>query len=182
MPEIDDAKLKEIISNKFPDKGNRNKFDQFDAPVPGESLTQPQGNARYEHAPQFPDPNDALVFLFDKLTEEDNLKNMLALLDAEIPAETVARTNLFAGFMEGKWTPDVIMAIAKPHLAQIVMLAKRSGMENVKVSLDDKEEDGDLVRLEVLNKLKKDQDKPAIENVAMDDVPKQGLLSPRGAV
>ena len=39
----------------------------FDAPIPGQSLTDKPGNAAWEHAPQFADPNEALEHIHNLL-------------------------------------------------------------------------------------------------------------------
>ena len=43
------------------------EVDPFDAPVPGQSLTDEPGNYPWEHAPQHSDPEEVLDLLFDKL-------------------------------------------------------------------------------------------------------------------
>ena len=46
----------------------------FDAPVPGQSLTDTPGNYPWEHPPQFTDLNEAAEFVWDNLHEENKLK------------------------------------------------------------------------------------------------------------
>ena len=48
----------------------------FDAPVPGQSLTDTPGNYPWEHPPQFTDLNKAAEFVWDNLHEENKLEQI----------------------------------------------------------------------------------------------------------
>ena len=54
----------------------------FDAPIPGQSLTDRPGNAAWEHPPQFTGPNEALEYihglLFLQALWKENFHLMLA--------------------------------------------------------------------------------------------------------
>ena len=100
----------------------------LDAPVPGQSLTDTPGNARWEHPPQYPKVEEALDVVWNNLTKKENVKSLVVMLNKGIPVEAVAKTVLFGGFTEGKWTVDSSMLMAKPVIAMIAAIGARAGL------------------------------------------------------
>jgi hypothetical protein len=119
-----------------PDKGYRRMFD---APIPGQSLTTPPGAAPYERPPQFTKPDEAAEYVFDKMTSPKNAIKLQTALENGATVESIVNTTLFAGFREGKWTPDVAAIIAKPVLYQVTAIAKKLGVENFQIFNPDTE-------------------------------------------
>ena len=78
-------------------------YDEFDAPIPGQSLTDTPGNAPWEHPPQFTDPEEILDGLYDKITDGEFSQQLIAMLDAGVPVEAIVRVMVFGGFMQGKY-------------------------------------------------------------------------------
>ena len=81
--------------------------NRFDAPIPGQSLTDEPGNYPWEHPPQYTDVIEASEFVWDRLHRPAFTEQVLAMLDAGIPVEALGRIIIFNGFMEGKWNPDL---------------------------------------------------------------------------
>ena len=75
----------------------------FDAPIPGQSLTNEPGNYPWEHAPQYTDPDSAMNFVMKKLGNVNMAEQILIMLKAKIPAEAITRLIVFGGFT-GKLT------------------------------------------------------------------------------
>ena len=92
----------------------------FDAPVPGQSLTDTPGNYPWEHPAQFTDAREATEYIWDRLHADDFAEQVVAMLDANIPVEAVARVILFGGFLEGKFTVDVARLL-EPIVAMQIM-------------------------------------------------------------
>lgn len=113
----------------------------LDGPIPGESLTLAPGATSYERPVQFADMNEALEFMFDKLTDPKAVARMVAIMKAGAPAEAVARTILMGGFMQGKWTVDLALLLGPTLLRMIVAVAIRAGVprEDIKIKNPDKE-------------------------------------------
>lgn len=107
-------------------KDNDQEFDDFSAPVPGESLTKIPGGAPYEQPPQFTDIQEAAEYMFDTLVEPRQSARVVTLLKHGATCEAIARTLVFTGFMSGKWTPDVALLISRPVLYMIVAVAERA--------------------------------------------------------
>ena len=106
------------------DKFREGEDNPFDAPIPGQGLTDEPGNYPWEHPPQFTDPDEAAEFVWDRLHRPEFMEQVLAMLDAGIPVEALGRIIIFNGFMEGKWTPDVAFIIAEPVMKMIATMVQ----------------------------------------------------------
>jgi len=107
--------------------------NQFDAPIPGQSLTTPPGSAPYEKAPQFADPDDALEYVWEQITKPMNAGKLLMSLKAGATVEFITRTMLFNGFTRGMWTPDVCLIMGRPVMSMIVRIAELKGLTDIKI-------------------------------------------------
>ena len=115
------------------------RFNRFDAPIPGESLTSEPKNASWEHPSQFSKMPDAFEFIWGQMHQEPQLTQLISLLQTGVPVEALAKTLLFAGFSEGKWTVDGAILLAEPVFLSIVALAKNAGLKEISMSM--KQED-----------------------------------------
>ena len=100
--------------------------DPFSAPIAGHSLTLPQGGSRYEAPAQFSTPEAASEYVFDQIVKPRNAARIITMLKAGLTCEAMARTMLFAGFQNAKWTVDTALLIGRPVLYMIVALANRA--------------------------------------------------------
>ena len=109
----------------------------FDAPVPGQSLTDKPGNYPWEHPPQYTDTQEAAEYVWDKLTQPAFAAQVVAMLDAGIPVEAIGRIVVFSGFTEGKWTPDVGFVLAEVIMKMIATIGFTAGVKKFKMSMQD---------------------------------------------
>ena len=109
----------------------------FDAPVPGQSLTDKPGNYPWEHPPQYTDTQEAAEYVWDKLTQPAFADQVVAMLDAGIPVEAIGRIVGFSGFTEGKWTPDVGFVLAEVIMKMIATIGFTAGVKKFKISMQD---------------------------------------------
>lgn len=114
------------------------KYNPFDAPIPGQSLTDEPQNYPWEHPPRYTNINEAAEAIFSRITEDDAALNMLAMLKSGVPVEAIVRTLIFAGFSEGKFNPDLGILLAPIVMAMIVGIAKRAKLKEIVVTMDDK--------------------------------------------
>ena len=112
-------------------------YNEFDAPIPGQSLTDTPGNAPWEHPPQMTDPEEILDGLYDKITNGEFTEQLIAMLDAGVPVEAVVRVMVFSGFMQGKFTPDVGFMLVEPLMKLVAAVGIRAGVGKLKLSLED---------------------------------------------
>jgi hypothetical protein len=115
-------------------------FAKMTSPIPGESLTlDPDVQQPYTAAPEFTVPQEAIDFIFDQMTAEENY---LPLMDSLIEGTTImeaTRLILFSGFNEGQFNPDLMLLLVEPVAYMIMGLAERAGIEYV-VQEDDEED------------------------------------------
>ena len=109
----------------------------FDAPVPGQSMTDKPGSAAWEHPPQYTNTAEAADFIWVQLSAPEFAEQVIAMLDAGIPVEAIGRIILFGGFTEGKWTPDVAFIIAEPVMKMIATVGMLGGVKSFRISLED---------------------------------------------
>ena len=150
----------------------------FDAPVPGQSLTDKPGSAPWEHPPQITDTGEAADFIFDRLTTPQMAEQVIAMLDSGVPVEAIGRIVVFAGFTEGKWTPDVAFIIAEPVMKMIAAIGIQGGVKKFRISMQDLTNNKSMES--IMNvKASKEKFEQAAENIRKD-LPKpqqKGLMA-----
>ena len=113
------------------------EYNEFDTPIPGQSLTDTPGNSPWEHPPQYTDPEQILDGLYNQITNGEFTEQIIAMLDAGIPVEAIVRVMVFSGFTQGKYTPDVGLMIVEPLMNLISAVGIRAGIKELKLSLED---------------------------------------------
>lgn len=101
----------------------------FDAAIPGQSLTMQPGAMPMEHPPQFANPEDALEYLWDRLTIPKQATKLLLMLKKGVPIEFIVNTVLFEGVIQGKWTPDLALLMYQVVIWQVETIAKKKGVK-----------------------------------------------------
>tara|TARA_A100001015_G_scaffold198322_1_gene221265 strand:- start:885 stop:1397 length:513 start_codon:yes stop_codon:yes gene_type:complete len=109
----------------------------FDAPVPGQSLTDTPGNYPWEHPPLYSDTGEAADYVWERLHKPEFAEQIIAMLDAGVPVEAIGRVIVFGGFLEGKFTPDVAFIITEPVLKMIIAMGIKADVKKFRLSLSD---------------------------------------------
>jgi hypothetical protein len=105
----------------------------FDTPVPGQSLTDEPGNYPWEHASQFSTVEDASHAIWNGMHKEETMEKILVLLDAGLTVEEIVKVIVFAGFVEGKFNPDVGLLLVPIVSDMIVAMGKKAGIDKIKL-------------------------------------------------
>tara|TARA_X000001382_G_scaffold92656_1_gene67240 strand:+ start:1229 stop:1735 length:507 start_codon:yes stop_codon:yes gene_type:complete len=113
------------------------KENIFDAPIPGQSLTNVPGNYPWEHAPQFTSVDEASEYVWDRLHTPKMMDQVVTFLKNDIPVEAIARMILFGGFSEGKWSVDVALLISEVIFNQVLAIGMRAEIPNIKMFIKD---------------------------------------------
>jgi len=162
------------------DKFTEAENNPFDAPIPGQSLTDKPGNYPWEHPPQYTDTQEASEYVWDKLTEPLFAQQVIAMLDAGIPVEAISRIILFSGFTEGKWTPDVGFMLSEVVMKMVATIGFTGGVKKFKISMSDLTNNKDMK--EILNlKSRNEELEKAAKNLGKEikAMPEQkGLMAP----
>jgi hypothetical protein len=103
-------------------------IDLFGAPIPGQSLTTEPKNAPYENPPEIVDPEEALMFHLDRLSDPDRMEAILMLLENDAPVSILADNILRNAVAGGMHTVDVSLIIKKPVEEWIAGTAKEVGV------------------------------------------------------
>ena len=151
----------------------------FDAPVPGQGLTDKPGNYPWEHPPQFTNTSEAADFVWDKLTQPQFAEQVIAMLDSGIPVEAIGRIIIFSGFIEGKWNPDVAFIIAEPVMKMIAAMGIQGGVKKFRISMSDLTNNKAMKTILDVKKNKQEFEKAAIGATESLEKPMaQGLMAP----
>tara|TARA_R100000908_G_C3696477_1_gene108677 strand:- start:53 stop:649 length:597 start_codon:yes stop_codon:yes gene_type:complete len=99
-------------------------------PIPGQSLTNsPDQPYRWEQPPEYANPKEAMLYVFETLTVPETTTNMLMSLNNGVGVIDIASITLYSGFLEGKWSPDVMMLLMEPTMYMIMALAEKAEIE-----------------------------------------------------
>ena len=127
-------------------------IDPFNRPVPGQGMTSTLQNRPWENPPQHSKPDEAAISIIEKIESQPKVKvNMLDLMAAGTPIESMVNTITFMGFVEGKWSPDTA-EIIKPALATyFIGEARNNNIEAVLFNVPPEEQnsvdDNDLMMM-----------------------------------
>ena len=112
--------------------------NRFDAPIPGQSLTDTPGNYPWEHPPKTASIEEATDYVYESMMEPENMERMFTLLRMGIPIEALVKIITFSGFLEGRWTVDTAKLL-EPIVA--MMIAGESALAEIpaKVNMGDAE-------------------------------------------
>ena len=151
----------------------------FDAPIPGQSLTDEPGNYPWEHPPQTASIEEATDAVYESIMKEENMARMFTLLRMGIPIEALVKVITFSGFLEGKWTVDVAKLL-EPIVA--MMIAGEAALAEIpaKVNMGDAEDENffrDMAERKLDMKQNKEMQKMNLEMSPLEQLkPMQGLM------
>ena len=174
---------KDINNIDIPKGYQESKYNPFDAPIPGQSLTNEPGNAPWEHPPQMVKAEEALGYVWEKLSEEKNFKRTITLLKFGMPIEALAKVISFSGFLEGKWSVDVAKML-EPTIGQMIATLGTTAKVPMKISLKD-QSDSQFLNEMADNELSLDKSRAKAESNLTKKITKpiksRGLMT-RGVV
>jgi len=161
------------------DQFREEENNPFDAPIPGQGLTDKPGNYPWEHPPQYTNTADAADAVWDKLTDPEFTEQVIAMLDSGIPVEAIGRIILFSGFAEGKWNPDVAFVIAEPIMKMIASIGIQGGVKKFRISIQDLTNKKEMKSILDVKKNKEEFEKAAMGATKSLEKPMaQGLMAP----
>jgi len=111
------------------------------APIPGQSLTDEPSNFAWERPPEITDPNKAVVFHLDRLSEKPVAESVLFLMEYGYPTDVLARSMLTAAVGEGMHSIDVSLIIAPVVEEELGYMARTAGIDYKDTFEDDQTED-----------------------------------------
>jgi hypothetical protein len=100
----------------------------LDAPIPGQSWTNPPNTMPWDRPPQFADVNEGLTYIFKKLRQPDTTKQMLNLMDAGMPVDMLAEGLLMQLFMKGTVGAPALIPMVGPLNVMLIRMAETAGI------------------------------------------------------
>jgi len=129
------------------------------APIPGQSLTDEPQNFAWERPPEYVDPDEALIFHMDRLSEKEVAESVLFLMEYGYPVDVLTRSLLTASVGEGMHSVDVSLIISPAIEEELSYMARTAGIDYKDTfSEDQTKEEAEEERLRALL-LKKLDDK-----------------------
>lgn len=112
------------------------KQSQFDAEIPGESFTQSVGSNPMERPPQIADAEEALLKTFESLSDKKNIRQMLSLLESNMPIDTLVGSTLKGMVGEGIISPQAAIVMVPAMTVMMSRMAEAAGID-FKMSLEE---------------------------------------------
>ena len=145
--------------------------------IPGQSLTNsPNEKYAWEKAPEFTNPRETMLYVFEILTVPETTSNILLSLNKGVSVIDIASITLYSGFLEGKWNPDLMTILMEPTMYMIMALAEKAG---IKYDLEAGDNDDEELDSETENKIYSDgiASLQEIKNQAVSKVNPQSVPS-----
>jgi hypothetical protein len=101
-------------------------------PIPGQSLTNdPEQPNKWEKPTEFTVPREAMHYLLERLLDPAVAENTLVSLINGVGVIDIASIMLYTGFIEGKWSPDLMLLLAEPTMYMIMALAEKAEVDYI---------------------------------------------------
>ena len=95
--------------------------------IPGQSLTNsPEEPYNWERPAEYSNPREAMLYVFETLTVPETTTNLLLSLSNGVGVIDIASITLYSGFLEGKWSPDLMLLLMEPTMFMIMALAEKA--------------------------------------------------------
>jgi len=160
-----------------------NQFDEtgvnpFNAPIPGESLTDsPDTPKAWERPPQYTDEEDAMRAVYMVLTEQNSLRGLIQIISEGTPLDEIAQVVLYKGYVEGKYTPDLMLLLAEPTIYLLIAIADYAEIKDY-VLYDGEDDDPDAMLPEDdITPVNMDDDDEELDEVEVKAKPSKESIS-----
>lgn len=142
----------------------------FEAPIPGQSLTNEPKNYPWENAARLNTPEDAIVYHLERLNQPKRAEAMLDFLQLDIDVVTMTEGILRNAVANGEHSVDVSMIIAPIIHEHIVGLADATGIDY------DEGLDEDDTQEERAYAIRENKARKILKDIKMDKKPDLGDL------
>ena len=154
---------------------------QFDAPIPGESLTIGQGGNNYKRPPRHSTIEQALAVYMETMQDDSFADNIIMALEMGIPVTTIANMMQIKGVIDGLHTIDVSMLILPILMEMIAYIAESRNVDYDMGTDADKDIPSEEAILASINRSKmkapETVQEQVPEEVTMEEDPSVGLMA-----
>ena len=107
---------------------------QFNAPIPGESLTAELGGRPWQTPPKLATVDEAIDYYMERMSSEDFMEQVVDVLESGVPVSTIANTLQLASVMDGIHTVDVGTLVV-PVIMEMMIHSGRFVMMLISITL-----------------------------------------------
>lgn len=156
----------------------------LDAPIAGQSLTAELGNRPWQQPPQYTTVEEALEFYIPRLTDPDNLSDLLDVMENGIPLTTIANALQSSGVMEGKHSLDVGMLVMPVLIETMAYLGDEAEIEYTVGSkeTEDPDKPSDSAIALAVSKARKERGETPEEELMPDETEQMEMEPPSGGL
>ncbi len=104
---------------------------QFDAPIPGMSLTAELGARPWQSPAQYPTVDAAIQYYMDRMTSEQFMDQLIDVVEMGIPVTDIANIIQTSSVMEGIHSVDVGVLVSPVIMEMIMFIAESADVEYV---------------------------------------------------
>ena len=115
--------------------------ENFDAPIPGMSLTAELGGRPWQNPPMYPTVEAAIDYYVTRMSTDAFELQLLDILEMGIPVTSIVEVMQMNGVMEGLHSVDVGILIS-PVLIEFIMLVGDSAGIKYNTGMETEEEEG----------------------------------------
>lgn len=98
---------------------------QFNAPIPGQSLTTKPGNVPWERPPEYNTVEETMAFYLKHLSKSDVIDDTMVLLEVGFPVKPLVKSLRISNTMKGKHNLDVGLLV-EPFLVKFITATAES--------------------------------------------------------
>lgn len=99
-------------------------------PIPGQSfLNAPETPLPFEQPPEFTNYEEAQGYVFESIM--DNSSEIVDAIGSGLPLTQLAQSILMHGFINGKWTPQLLLLLIEPTMYSLMFVAEVAGVDYV---------------------------------------------------
>jgi hypothetical protein len=103
--------------------------ENFNAPIPGQSLTSNPENNVWQRPPQYPTVEEAVNYYMQLLLNEDYTSDLLDVIEMKIPLTAIANSLQLGSVMTGKHTVDVGLLCLPVIIEILITMAELSNVD-----------------------------------------------------
>ena len=156
----------------------------FDAPIPGMSLTHEVGARPWQTPSQMNTVEEGIDFYISRLVDRNMAGRLLDIIETGVPLTAIAETLTLGGVMQGLHTIDVAVLV-NPVLVEVMEgLAKNAEVSYVVGDEDETEEPDPTLVKKAMSKISqtRDQTEPEEKDNEVPEEEPKGLMTRRGAM
>jgi len=155
----------------------------FDAPIPGMSLTHELGARPWQSPPKMNTVEEGIDFYVSRIVDKKMAARLLDIIETGVPLTAIAETLTLGGVMQGLHTIDIAILV-NPVLVELMEgLAKNAEVKYTVGDTDGEELPDDALLAKAmasLSEIDKEELKEEMDNTEVEAEKPKGLMARRG--